>query len=383
MKAARKIGSTHEPCFEGNEWKYVKECLDTGWVSSAGKYVELFEKKAAELSGTRDAVAVVNGTAALQLALQLAGVERGDEVLAPSLTFIATANAVIYRGAVPHFIDIEEATCGLDPDAVLRYLEEKCSLREGRCFNKETGRRVAACVPMHAFGHPVRIDRLVEVCARFAIPVVEDAAEAVGSSYRGKPLGGFGRLGVLSFNGNKIITTGGGGMIVTDDAELARRGRHLSTQAKSDAQAFWHDEVGYNFRLPNINAALGVAQLEQLEGFIARKRRIAQLYRDGLAHAPGVRLLWEPDGARSNFWLNTAIADSPERAQALLKRLNDEGLASRPIWGPCHRQAPLQDFPREDMTVTDRIWSTAFNLPSSASLAQDDVAAVAKTLLER
>lgn len=379
-KAARRINSTHEPCFQGNEWKYVKECLDTGWVSSAGKFVDLFETKVAAWAGTKYAVAVVNGTAGLQLALQLVGVERGDEVLMPSLTFIATANAAVYLGAVPHFIDVEESTFGLDPDVVERYLQTACERRGGKVFDRKTGARVAACVPMHAFGHPVRLERLISVCAEFGIPLVEDAAEAVGSRYRGRSLGGFGRLGVLSFNGNKIVTTGGGGMIVTDDAALAARAKHLSTQAKSDAGAFWHDEIGYNFRLPNLNAALGCAQMEQLEDFVSRKRAIAEWYRQGLANVKGVRLFWEPEGARGNFWLNTVIADTPAHAQALLKRLNAAGLASRPIWGPCHQQKPLQRYPHESMSVTERLWETAFNVPSSANLSQDDVAAVVEII---
>lgn len=380
MSKARVISSTHEPTFGGNEWKYVKECLDTGWVSSAGKFVDLFERAAALRAGTKYAVATVNGTSALQLALQLAGVKAGDEVLVPSLTFIATANAPIYMGAVPHFIDVEETTFGLDPDSVARFLKAKCRRRGKDCINRETGRRVAACVPMHAFGHAVRLERLVEVCAEFRVPVVEDAAEAVGSLYRGRPLGSFGRLGVLSYNGNKIVTTGGGGMILTDDAVLAARAKHLSTQAKSDAAAFWHDEVGFNFRLPNINAALGLAQLEQLQGFLSRKRRIAGWYRDALADVPGVRLLWEPEGARSNFWLNTVIADTPARACRLLKRLNARGLASRPLWGPCHLQKPLRKYPQEDLRVTQRLWSTSFNVPSSAFLTKDDVRAVTQAI---
>ncbi len=377
MKSTKPIYSTHEPSFAGNEWKYVKECLDTGWVSTAGRFVDLFERKTAQACGARFAVAVVNGTAALQLALELAGVGPGDEVLVPSLSFIATANAVIYRGAAPHFIDVEEATFGLDPDAVERYLKTNCRRAGKKLVDRKSGRRIAACVPMHAFGHPVRLERLLSVCREFGVPIVEDAAEAVGSLYRGKALGTFGRLGVLSFNGNKIITTGGGGMILTDDEKLATRAKHLSTQAKSDAGAFWHDAVGYNFRLPNINAALGLAQLEQLDRFVEQKRRIAAWYRAALKGVAGVRLLWEPEGARGNFWLNTVIADTPKRAQTLLRRLNEKKLASRPIWGPCHLQKPLAKFPRENLPVTRKLWSTSFNIPSSASLTKDDIAAVA------
>lgn len=379
MKEKRRINASHEPCFAGNEWKYVKDCLDTGWVSSAGTYVSRFEKMAAGWTGARHAVAVVNGTAALQLALELAGVSRGDEVLMPSLTFIATANAAVYLGASPRFIDVEEATCGLDPDAVARYLERSCRRSKGRCYNRATGARVAACVPMHAFGHAVRLERLLSACAEHGVPVVEDAAEAVGSRYRGKALGSFGKLGVLSFNGNKIITTGGGGMILTDDDALAARAKHLSTQAKSDAAAFWHDAVGYNFRLPNLNAALGVAQFEQLDGFVEKKRRIAGWYRELLEGARGLTVVWEPEGCRGNFWLNTLRCDTPARAARVLKTLNAAGLASRPIWAPCHRQPPLKRFPAEDLTWTDRLWKTCVNVPSSATLTRGDVEAVART----
>jgi len=245
-KPRRAIGATHEPTFAGNEWKYVKECLDTGWVSSAGKYVDLFERKAAETVGVAHGIAVVNGTCALHLALNILEVGAGDEVLMPSLTFIATANSVLYTRAVPYFLDVEEATLGLDPDKLAAFLSKNARGRGAKLTNRATGRRIAACVPMHTLGHPVRMDRLVEVCARYELPILEDAAEALGSTFKGKAPGSFGRLGVLSFNGNKVITTGGGGMLVTDDKTLAARARHLSTQAKSDAQAFWHDEMGYN-----------------------------------------------------------------------------------------------------------------------------------------
>ncbi|MBI2789641.1 MAG: LegC family aminotransferase [Elusimicrobia bacterium] len=373
--------SLHEPKFAGNEWAYVKECLDTGWVSSAGKFVDRFEAELARRSGTKHAVAVVNGTAALDLALKLLGVKAGDEVICPSLTFIATVNAVAYQGATPLFLDVEETTYGLDPDALEAFLAAETEMRDGACVRKASGRRIAACVPMHALGHPVRLEPLLAACAARGIPVIEDAAESLGSSWRGRPLGSFGRIGTLSFNGNKVLTTGGGGALVTDDDGLARRAKHLSTQAKSDTEAFWHDAVGYNYRLPNINAAIGCAQLEQLDGFVARKREIAALYRRHF-ESSALRLVWEPEGARSNFWLNTVIAPDAAAQARVLKALNAKGFGSRPLWAPAHRQPMFAGCPRGDLAVTDRLWRTSVNLPSSASLADDEVAAVAAAARE-
>jgi perosamine synthetase len=365
MKSLPKGIPLHEPCFEGKEWAYLKECLDTGWVSSAGKHVDTFEKRISELLGVRYAIAVVNGTAALDLALKLVGVGAGDEVIVPSLTFIATANAVVYQGASPRFVEVEEATLGLDPDAVEASLKKK---------------RAKACVVTHALGHPARVDCLVEICARFGTPLIEDAAEALGSTYRERALGSFGRLGVLSFNGNKILTTGGGGMIVTAEAKLAARARHLSTQAKSDGKAFWHDEIGYNYRMPNINAALGCAQLDRLGAFIDKKRMIARWYEEAFAPAEGLRLIREPEGARSNYWLNGVLAASPERAAAILKALNEAGVGARPLWGPCHRQKALARFRRGSLPITDRLWRSCVNLPSSANLSKSNVRSIVEII---
>lgn len=368
--------SLHEPVFAGNEWAYVKECLDTGWVSSAGKFVDRFEAELARRSGTKHAVALVNGTAALDLALKILGVKAGDEVITPSLTFIATVNAISYQGAIPLFLDVEEATYGLDPDALEAFLARETETRDGICVRKASGRRIAACIPMHALGHPVRLEPLLAACAKRGIPVIEDAAEALGSTWKGRPLGSFGRVGTLSFNGNKIMTTGGGGALVTDDAELARLAKHLSTTAKSDAAAFWHDAVGFNYRLPNINAALGCAQLEALDGFLARKREIAALYRERLVGS-NLRLVWEPEGACSNFWLNTVIAPSPEAQARVLAALNARGFGSRPLWAPAHRQPMYSECPRAELPATDRLWRESVSLPSSASLTDEEVSAVA------
>ncbi len=382
MKKTARIPTTHEPLFGGNEWRYVKECLDTGWVSSAGRFVDLFEQETARRLGAAHAVAIVNGTSALQLSMEVAGVRPGDEILMPSLTFIATATAAVHLGAVPHFIDVEPATMGLDPEALGSFLKRSALRRGGKLINRATGRRLAACVPMHTLGHPVLLESLLAVCARYELPVIEDAAESLGSLYRGRPTGTFGQLGVLSFNGNKIVTSGGGGMILTDDAALAERAKHLSTQAKSDAAAFWHDAAGYNYRLPNINAALGLAQLEQLDAFIEKKRRIAGWYREFCDGNRGLRVVWEPEGCRSNFWLNTLRADRPARAAALLSTLNRKGLAARPLWAPCHRQPPLKSYPAQDMRVTDELWRTCVNVPSSAALARADIKAVAEAAVQ-
>ena len=274
----------HEPVFAGNEWDYLKDCLDSTFVSSVGAYVDRFEQMLAELTGAAHAVAVVNGTAALHVCLRLAGVEAGDEVLIPSLTFIATANAVSYCGAVPHLVDSSPVTLGLDAAALADRLGAIAVMKDGHAVNRETGRRLAAVVPMHTFGHPVDLDAIAEVAAAYGIPVVEDAAELLGSTYKGAPVGGRSHLAALSFNGNKIVTTGGGGAILTDDEDVRRHAKHLTTTAKTPHRwAFVHDEIGYNYRLPNLNAALGCAQLEQLPGFLAKKRALAMAYRDAFA----------------------------------------------------------------------------------------------------
>ena len=270
----------------------------------------------------------------------------------------------------------------MDPDKLERWLEDETVLKKGRSWTRKTGRRVSACVPMHAFGHPARIDRLVSVCRRRGIALIEDAAEALGTLYKGKPAGSFGLAGTLSYNGNKTITCGGGGMVVTDSAALARIARHLSTQAKKDSGVYLHDAVGYNYRLPNLNAAVGCAQYEQLDGFLRRKRAVAGWYRDMLGGAAGLRLLWEPLGARSNFWLNTVIFDEPARARRALRALNAAGVEARPIWTPCHRQPMFEALSAGSLEVTDRLWRTAFNLPSSSNLSRRETSAVCARLMK-
>lgn len=373
----------HEPVFEGNEWRYLKECVDTGWVSSAGAFVTRFEEAVAARAGTRHAVALVNGTAALHLALEAAGVRRGDEVLVPSLTFIATANAAVYLGAFPRFVDSEETTLGMDPEVLEDYLKNGTTTKHGERIDKGTRRRIGGCVPMHALGHPSQIERLCELGRRYGIAIVEDAAESLGSTYKGKPTGSWGLAGVLSFNGNKILTTGGGGMVVTDDARLAARVRHLSTQAKSDPALYRHDAVGYNYRLPNVNAALGLAQLERLGGLLERKRRIAGWYREELKAVKSARLIWEPPDARSNFWLNT-VRLPPKLARRALRRLAQDRVEARPLWTPCHRQTIFRPIlTAGPLRTADRLWRQSVSLPSSASLTRADVRRVVRGLEAR
>jgi perosamine synthetase len=364
----------HEPSFAGNEWAYLKECLDSTYVSSVGKFVDRFEADLAAYTGAKHAVAVVNGTAALHMALQLAGVRPGDEVLVPTLTFVATANAVAYCGATPHLADSEERTLGLDPRALREYLQRITEIRGGGCVNRATGRVIRALVPMHAFGHPVDIEGVLAVSRDFHLALVEDAAESLGSTVHGRHTGTFGLMGTLSFNGNKTITTGGGGAILTDDAELARRAKHLTTTAKiAHRWEYLHDEIGYNYRLPSLNAALGCAQLEQLPDFLAAKRRIFERYRAAFAGVPQVRVFAEPEGCHSNYWLQTLLLDESAAGQrdAVLAATNDAGLMTRPTWTLMHRLAPYAACPRMGLPVAESLERRLINLPSSAQLGME------------
>lgn len=370
--------SLHEPTFEGNEWAYVKECLDTGWVSSVGKFVDRFEQELAAYTGVKRAVAVVNGTAALHMCLKLVGVERSDEVLIPALTFVATANAVDYCGAIPHFVDCEEPTLGMDPHKLNDYLAEIATMDDRGCVNRYTGRRIKAVVPMHTYGHPVDLDPLVEVCRRFGLELVEDTAESLGSFYKDRHTGNLGRVAALSFNGNKTITTGGGGAILTNDEDLGKLAKHLTTTAKVPHRwNFDHDRIGYNYRMPNINAALGCAQLEQLESYLARKRALAAQYRNTFAPIAGVRFVDEPGFARSNYWLNTLLFDDASGADrdAFLAMSNDAGIMTRPAWTPMHRLSMFVDCPRMDLSVTENLEKRMVNIPSSVNLGGADASA--------
>ncbi len=373
-RAAGKAGplALHEPEFGGNEKAYLLECIDSTYVSSVGKFVDKFETMLTAATGSHHAIACVNGTAALQVCLQLAGVGRDDEVLVPALTFVATANSVTFLGALPHFIDSEAHTLGLSARAVAARLRAIAERSNGAVRNVETGRRIAAIVPMHTFGHPVDIDGILAVAAEWDIPVIEDATESLGTLHHNRHTGTFGRLSALSFNGNKIVTTGGGGAILTDDKELARRAKHLTTTAKLPHRwAFIHDEAGYNFRLPNLNAALGCAQLEQLDRFVENKRRLALRYQQAFDGVSGLRVFVEPKGARSNYWLNTLLLDDEvaDQRDMLLTALNDAGLMARPVWTPLHRLAMYRSCPRDALEVAENLERRIVNVPSSAQLA--------------
>lgn len=363
--------SLHEPCFSGNEWAYVKKCLDTGWVSSLGKYVDKFEHLLENFTGIKWAIAVVNGTAALHICLKLVGVERDDEVIVPALTFIATANAVCYCGAIPHFVDSEERTLGLDPEKLSEYLSDVSEVRKDGCLNKQTGRRIKAVVPMHTFGHPVDLDPLVELCDRFKLELVEDAAESLGSYYKGRHTGRWGKVSALSFNGNKTITTGGGGAILTNDEEMGRLAKHLTTTARAPHKwAIIHDHIGYNYRMPNINAALGCAQLEQLPVFLTTKRNLAEKYRKAFEGIDGIRFFTEPDFAKSNYWLNVLLLDEKFSNQRdnLLEETNNIGIMTRPAWALMQKLPMFQDCPKMNLSGAESLEARLINIPSSATL---------------
>lgn len=367
----------HEPLFGGNEWNYVKECIDTGWVSSVGKYVDEFERRLTEATGSRYAIATSSGTAALHVALKLAGVATGDEVLVPALSFVATANSVSHCGAVPHFVDSNEETIGLDPLALREYLGFIAERAGDGVRNKLTGRRFAAVVPMHAFGHPIDLDGLLSLSHDYGIPIVEDAAESLGSHYGGRHTGTFGMLGALSFNGNKIVTTGGGGAILTQDPDLARRAKHITTTAKLPHRwEFVHDEVAWNYRLPNINAALGCAQLERLDEFVQAKRALAQRYISAFANDDGIHFVKEPLGTCSNYWLGTAKLCVPSKTvrDELLTAANDAGFMVRPVWTLLHQLPMYKDCPAGSIVVAQRLADSIINLPSGVAAAKGAIA---------
>lgn len=364
----------HEPWLKGREGEAVAAALAAGWVSSAGPEVARFEALLAEACGVPHAVAVSSGTAALQVALLLAGVEPGDEVLLPALTFVGTANAVVHAGAVPHFCDSEAATLGLCPAALEARLARIAEPAGGGLRNRESGRRIAALLPVHVFGHPAELEGLLAVAARHGVALVEDAAEALGSRRRGRPAGSFGRLAALSFNGNKIVTTGGGGALLTADPELARAARHLTSTAKlAHPWRFDHDRVAFNYRLPNLNAALGVAQLERLPAFLAAKRRLARRYEAAFAGVAGVSLQPEPPGCESNFWLNALLLDDPDPGlrDRVLQAANAAGYRLRPAWTLLHRLPMYAAAPRAPLPVAEALEARIVNLPSSAGLELD------------
>lgn len=395
----------HDPRFIGNEKKYLNECIDSNFVSSVGEFVGRFEKMCAEYTGAKYAVAAMNGTAALHIALRLAGVQRGDEVLTQALTFIATTNAINYTGAEPVFLDVDKETLGLSPNAVQAWLEENAEMREGRktedggrrsevggrktedggrkteksgvrsqraegrsqsAYNKVTGRRIAACIPMHTFGHPVKLNELVGVLNKWNIPLIEDAAESIGSSYNNKQTGTFGLLGILSFNGNKLITTGGGGMILTNDEELAKLAKHLTTQAKvPHAWEFVHDHIGYNYRLTNVNAALGCAQMEQLDYLLGLKRQLAEQYREFFSGSD-LEFFTEPEHCRSNYWLNAVLTKDRTQRDELLEYTNKNGVMTRPVWELMNRLPMFTHCQTDGLANSAWLANRIVNIPSSA-----------------
>jgi perosamine synthetase len=355
----------HAPVFIGNERKYVMDTLDSTFVSSVGAYVDLSEKMMAEISQTQKAVAVVNGTAGLQIALQLAGVQRGDEVLTQALTFVATANAIFHNGAEPVFLDVDYDTMGLSPKAVSDFLDEFGEIRDTGTFNKKTGKRISACVPMHTFGFPVHLGELLKVCSAWKIPVVEDAAESLGSYYYGQHTGSFGQLGVFSFNGNKIVTSGGGGVIVTNNEDLGKLGKHLTTTAKVlHPYEFYHDRVGYNFRMPNLNAALICAQLEQLEMFLASKRELANEY-SSFFETYGITFRKELDNTLANYWLMCVELENLEEHNAFLEMTNSSKVMTRPIWKLIYRLPMYQNCYRDNQINAEFLEERIVNIPSS------------------
>lgn len=363
------------PEIRGNEWKYLRECLDTNWVSSVGSFVDMFEKLVAKQAGTKYAVATVNGTAALHIALLLAGVQPDDEVIVSSLTFIAPANAIRYVGAWPVFIDTDPRYWQIDANRVVDFLESDC-LYEGKVLrNRRTGRRVKAILPVHILGHPADLDPILAVAAKYSLPVIEDATEGLGARYRGKSVGGLGHVGCFSFNGNKIITTGGGGVLVTNNAGWATRARYLTTQAKDDPIEYVHNEVGYNYRLTNLLAAMGCAQMEQLDAFVEAKRKIARRYEQSLISIPGLRLPEEADWAFSTFWMYTVLIDENQtgiNSRALLRELADRKIQARPLWQPIHRSPAHKTADIPSCPNSDALCSQAISLPCSVGLSCSD-----------
>ena len=373
----RTIGTTaatplHTPSIQGKELEYVSQAIESTFVSSVGEFVDRFEKDICAFTGSRRAVAVSSGTAALQLALRVAGVSAGDEVLLPSLTFVATANAVSYLGATPHFVEVDEQSLSVDPEALRKWIKRTLVSKGGRLINPTSGRAVTALVVMHPFGHISRMEEQLSVGREFGLPVVEDAAEALGSKYQGKHAGRFGLVGTISFNGNKIITTGGGGVVLTEDDETADLVRHLSTTAKTPHRwEYVHDEIGYNYRMPNLNAAFGVGQLEELPKFVVAKRSLAERYIAEFSSISGASIVLEPKGSLSNYWLNTLRLDSGNTRfrDEILDEFGSIGIGARPVWTPLHLLAPYRKSPRSSMKVTEMLGSSLINLPSSAHLA--------------
>ncbi len=355
----------HNPLFIGNEKQYINECIDSTYVSSVGKFVDIFEEKIAEYTGSNFAVATTNGTSALHISLLLSDVSSGDEVITQPLTFIATCNAISYCGANPIFVDVDRETMGLSPDSLNYFLSENAVLKNNQCFNKTTGKIIKACVPMHTFGHSCRISEIKEICDKYKIILIEDAAESLGSFYNGKHTGTFGHLGVLSFNGNKIITSGGGGCIITNDKALAKKAKHITTTAKVPHKwEYSHDMVGYNYRMPNINAALLVAQLERLENFLVSKREVAMKYKYFFKNKP-YGFVEEPVNSCSNYWLNSIILIDKEERDLFLRETNSKGITTRPMWTLMNKLSMFQGSQCGELSNAEWLEERVANIPSS------------------
>ena len=356
----------HEPKFAGNEKKYLNECIDSSFVSSVGKFVERFEEEFAEFVGAKYAVATVNGTAALHASLVVAGVGAEDEVITQPLTFVATCNAIRYTGAKPVFVDVDRETMGMSSESLKEFLELHCEMDGKKCVNKQTQKTMKACVPMHTFGHPCKIDEIASICEEWGITLIEDAAESLGSWYNNKHTGTFGKMGAFSFNGNKIITSGGGGVVVTDDAKIAHKLKHLTTTAKiPHPYEYTHDMVGYNYRMPNINAALLVAQMEQLERFLEQKRALASKYAQFFESFDDIVFVEEPQGAKSNFWLNSIVMQNKEMRDSFLEQSNKNGVMTRPIWRLMSELEMFRECQKMELTNAKYLEERVVNLPSS------------------
>jgi aminotransferase in exopolysaccharide biosynthesis len=358
----------HEPKFIGNEKQYLMDTIDSTYVSSVGAYVTRFEEMMRDITGSATAIAVVNGTCALHMALLLAGVEAGDEVITQPLTFVATVNAIVHANGRPHFVDVDKDSLGMSPTVLQKHLEAIAVIKDGKCYNKKTGNRIAACVPMHTFGMPLRIDEVAAVCKSFHIPVVEDSTESIGAYYKGQATGTFGLLGTFSFNGNKTVTSGAGGAIITNDEALGRRAKHLTTTAKiPHPWEFMHDAVGYNYRMPNLNAALACAQLEQLNAYVANKRELAAIYKEYF-RSIGIETVTEIEHAKANYWLCTIILSNREERDAFLQYSNDKGVMSRPVWQLMHKLVMYKDCFRGDVPVAELLADRLVNIPSSVRI---------------
>ncbi|MBI4650903.1 LegC family aminotransferase [Candidatus Desantisbacteria bacterium] len=380
MSNIKKVIPLSEPEISGNEWKYVKECLDTGWVSSVGNYVNLFESMLAEHVGAKYAVAVVNGTSALHVSLIACGVKAEDEVIVPPLTFIAPVNAVRYCNAYPVFIDCDLETLCIDTQKVIDFLRNESTFgKDGFTYNKKTKRRIKAIIPVHIFGHPVDMDPLLEICKEYNIDIIEDATESLGSEYKGKKTGSLSKAGCFSFNGNKLITTGGGGMVVTDDESFAKKIRHLTTQAKKDPFEYDHDEIGYNYRLTNIQAAIGVAQMEKLNEFIEIKRKNAAIYKKLLSNINEIEFLWEKSWAKSNFWFYTIKTKSINKNQ-LMQYLLSKDIQVRPIWKLIHTLPMYKNFQTYKIDKAIEVYDRCFNIPCSVGIKQENIKYIVKQI---